>query len=180
MIAKSVRKTLATYPDAGPTAQALTHGTLEIRTPQRGEKRGQIMARRVGMHERLYARGKITDAEWNWTCRYVRETEIAAGARPGKPNIEPVDTWSGPLIYNRQCAAAGFLRRAHARITAQQRVLLIAACVECALVADLGPLIGVMRKLNEPDDKYQDRILARVHAACVQAIQYAATKNNSG
>lgn len=174
MTSKAIRKTIAHMTDIGPTPQALTHGALEIKPLQRGDKRGTIMARRVGMHERLYARGKLNDAEWSWVCRYVRETEIAAGARLGRPEGEPAESWSGPMIYNRQCAAIGFLRRSHARITAQQRGLLIAACVECALVADLGPLIGVVRRAAELDDGYSRRAYTRVEDACVRAIKAAA------
>lgn len=177
MIAKSVRKTLLACPEQGPTIQALGHGAIEIQPLKRGEKRGAIMARRVGMHERLYARGKISDAAWNWACRYVVETEIAAGARPGKPEAEPVDIWSGPMIYNRQCAAAGFLRRAHERISYSERLVLVAACVECLVVAELGVLLGLPARVEETPTEHTNRISTRVSTACVRIIQQASGKN---
>lgn len=174
MISKSIRNALLANPEEGPTLQALSHGAVEVRPLERRLKRGPIMAKRVGIHERLYARGKITDAEWNWACRYVKESEIAAGARLGKPEVETGEVWNGPLIYNRQCAAAGFLRRAHERITYQERLVLIAACVDCVVVADLGLLLGLARKADEPNDKYEDRISSRVQAACIRLIQQSA------
>lgn len=177
MISKAVRKTLYQTPDSGPTLHALTHGAIEIKPLRRGDKRGTIMARRVGMHERLYARGKITDAEWNWICRYVRETEIAAGARPGKPEIEPSQPWSGPMIYNRQCAAIGFLRRAHERISLEERRVLIAACVECVVVVELAPLLGLPARVDEADEAYRARVGGRVQMACARIIRQAATGN---
>lgn len=177
MIAKSIRKALAAQPEAGPTIEALSHGAIEIRPLARGGKRGVVMARRVGMHERLYARGKITDADWNWACRYVVETEIAAGARPGKPALEPVDSWSGPMIYNRQCAANGFLRRAHERISYQDRLVLVAACVECLVVADLGKLLGLPARAEETATDHTNRISTRVSTACTRIIQQASQKN---
>lgn len=178
MTSKAIRKTIAHMTDIGPTPQALTHGALEIKPLQRGDKRGTIMARRVGMHERLYARGKLTDAEWNWACRYARETEIAMGARPGKPEIEPSQPWAGPLIYNRQCAALGFLRRAHARISAQDRLVLVAACVECVVVVELAPLLGLPARTDETDEAYRARVGARVQTACARIIRQAATGNS--
>lgn len=176
-MSKAIRKTIEQIYDAGPTPQALSHGALEIKPLQRGDKRGTIMARRVGMHERLYARDKITDAEWNWACRYARETEIAMGARLGKPDIEPSQAWSGPLIYNRQCAALGFLRRAHARISAQDRQVLIAACVECVVVVDLASLLGLPARANEADEAYRARVSGRVQTACTRIIRQAAAGN---
>ena len=170
-----MRKTLQQAPDNGPTLQALTHGAIEIKPLRRGDKRGTIMARRVGMHERLYARGKITDAEWNWVCRYIRESEIAIGARPGKPEIEPSQPWAGPLIYNRQCAAIGFLRRAHARLSVQERQVLIAACVECVVVIELAPLVGLQARADEADEAYRARVGNRVQTACARIIRQAAT-----
>lgn len=170
MISKNMRQCLRANPDAGPTLQSLSHGAIEIKMPQ---KRGPIMARRVGMHERLYARGKLTDAEWNWACRYVNETEIAAGARPGKPEIEPVDVWNGPLIYNRQCAAVGFLRRAHQHITELERLVLIAACVEALVVAELGLLMGLGPREDEDATAHTNRISTRVNTACTRIIKVA-------
>ena len=169
MISKLVQKSVARYPDEGPTLHALTHGHVEVRVQQRGP----IHARRVGLHTRLHARGKLTDAEWVWAARYVDEYEIAAGGRPGRPDSEPADPYRGPLIYNRQCAAAAFLARADARITWAERRVLIAACVECAVVVDLGPMLGLWRKQGEADDRYEDRIKNRVVAECVRIIRQA-------
>lgn len=170
MISKTVRMALRACPQEGPTLEALTHGAVEIRPLQKGNKRGLVMARRVGIHERLYARGKITDAQWNWVCRYVMESEIAAGARPGKPEVEPVEAWNGPLIYNRQCAAAGFLRRAHERISYQERLVLIAACIECVTVSALGPMLGMERREAEDNEVFRKRIDAAVRMACARII----------
>lgn len=175
MISRIVQERLRANPDMGPTLQSLRHGSVEIKTIL---KRGPVMARRVGMHERLYARGKLTDAEWNWACRYVKETEIAAGARPGKPEIEPVDVWSGPMIYNRQCAAVGFLRRAHERINAQERLVLIAACVEALVVAELGVLLGLPPREEEDATAYTNRVSGRVNIACARIIKLASAQKN--
>lgn len=178
MISKAIRKAYQQSSDNGPTLQALTHGAIEIKPLRRGDKRGTIMARRVGMHERLYARGKITDAEWNWVCRYVRESEIAIGARPGKPDIEPSQPWAGPLIYNRQCAAIGFLRRAHARLSVQDRRVLVAACLECVVVVELAPLLGLPARPDEVDEAYRARVGSRVQMACARIIRQAADGNS--
>lgn len=177
MIAKSVRNALRVNPQEGPTLQALGHGAIEIRPITRVDKRTNVMARRVGMHERLYARGKITDAEWNWACRYVVETEIAAGARPGKPEMEPANAWSGPMIYNRQCAANGFLRKAHERISYQDRIVLVAACVECVVVAEIGTLLGLHARPNETATEHTNRISTRVNLACTRIIQQASQRH---
>lgn len=165
-ITKSIRQAVAAQSYTGPTLEALNRGGVEVRT----DARRAVYAKRVGLHDRLYARGKLTDAEWNWACRYVRETEIAAGARLGRPGVEPVDVWSGPLIYNRQCAAAGFLRRAHERISAQERLVLVAACVECATIADIAPLLGLARKAAETDEAFRKRTTGLVEGACARII----------
>lgn len=171
MISKNIRKILLNNTDEGPTRQSLTHGSIDFKITS---KRGPIMARKVGMHERLYARGKITDAEWNWACRYVVETEIAAGARLGRPECEPAEPWAGPLIYNRQCAAARFLRRAHQALNDQDKDVLIAACVDCLVLAQLGVLLTLYPKPHEDQTAYTNRISTRVNAACVRIIQQAA------
>lgn len=175
MISKQIKHAILANPQDGPTPQALTHGSLEIKV---SHKRGPIMARKVAMHERLYARGKIDDAQWNWACRYVRETEIAAGARPGRPEFESAQAWAGPLIYNRQCAAAGFLRRAHERISYAQRLVLIAACVECLLIADLAALLGLAQREGEEASAYINRISARVNTACASIIKLASAQKD--
>lgn len=172
-LSKMVKKTEpCTGFEEGPTAAILTHGEVEINLPKVG-RRGPIIAKRVGLHDRLYARGKLTDADWDWARRYVREYEIASGGRPDRPECESGEPYHGPLIYNRQCAAVGFLRRAHERITAQERLVLIAACVECALVVDLGPLLGLRPKSGEPDVNYVRRVESRVNSACVRIIRQA-------
>lgn len=176
MISQHIKKAILENPDHGPTLQSLSHGAVEIRQAQ---KRGPILARKLGLHERLYARAKITDAEWNWACRYVRETEIAAGARLGRPEFEPAEQWAGPLIYNRQCAASGFLRRAHERITYQDRLILIAACVECCVMADISALMGLHPRPEEAQTAYINRISARVNANVVRIIQAAAGQKKS-
>lgn len=152
-----------------PTAETLQHGVVEVRTALNRT----VYAKRVGLHDRLYARGKLTDAEWSWACRYVREYEIAAGARLGAPEIEPSTTYCGPLIYNRQCAAAGFLRRAHERIAAQERLVLVASCVECATMVTVGQLMRLAQKPNETERSYANRISSRVETLCARAIGQA-------
>lgn len=168
-ITKNIRRLIAAASYAGPTPEVIWRGTVDVRA----DAARTVYAKRVGLHDRLHARGRLTDAEWAWACRYVREYEIASGGRPDRPDCEAGEPYHGPLIYNRQCAAIGFLRRTHERITAQERLVLIAACVECAVVVDLGPLLGLRRKEGELDDAYKDRIKNRVAETCVRIIRQA-------
>lgn len=173
MVAKKMRATRRQPPDVGATTEALNHGAIEIGPLLKGPYRATMVARRVGLHERLYARGKITDSQWNWVCRYVVETEVAAGARLGKPELEPVDAWSGPLIYNRQCAAVAFLRRAHERLTGQERQVLIAACVDCETISEIGLIMGLEWKEDEDAEAFRKRIDGFVRVVCVRIISTA-------
>lgn len=173
MVVKKKRVARCQPPDVGATSEALTHGTIKIGPLLKDPLRASLVARRVGLHERLYARGKITDSQWNWVCRYVVETEVAAGARLGKPELEPAEAWSGPLIYNRQCAAVAFLRRAHERLSGQERQVLIAACVDCETISELGLMMGLEWREDENAEAFRKRVEGFVRIVCVRIIATA-------
>lgn len=156
--------------DLDPTPSNLTHGAVEWIAPPRYERR-EPTARHVGLHRSLADGGRITRAQYEWVERYVAETEIAAGAKLGKPEMERVDEWQGPKIYDRRTAAVGWLRLAHGKLKPRQRTLLDAACVHCYRVCDVAVAVGILPRDDETMGAFTNRVLARIHRFTVIAIE---------
>lgn len=140
---------------------------------------GEPVPRRVGLHDRLVDQGKINAAQWEWACRYVRESEIIEGGRDGKSDRERVDEGLSEPIYDRQTAAAGFLRLSHGRMTLAQRELMQAACVMAYRIYDIAMLMGLEQRGGTAAGKEQieaismftRRVAGRVTRAVVKCIE---------
>lgn len=164
---RQAMNTAQTHEPLGPTPQSLTHAHVEYQKPLRYE-RGEPVARLVGMHDRLVDADRITEPQWLWATRYVRETEILAGGREGKSDTERVDECSEP-VYDRATAAAQFLRLAHKRMTPDQKALMISACVMAHRVAD----VAVVMRIYPDDDETMRGFTERVKRAVTNAVQTA-------
>lgn len=158
---------------APPNPEALTHSSIEWIKAKTYERAAPV-ARRTGLHVALARTGALDGAEYLWVERYVAETEILAGGRLGKPDIERVDEWPGPRVYNRTAAAAGWLRIAHGRMSRSDRDLIEASCVKCYRVCDVAVMIGHLPDDDETMENFRKRIDPLVRQAVACAVRRGA------
>jgi hypothetical protein len=176
---KAKRRT-APHPgaDIAPTQEIMAKHEVAMIEPSRFTTDIPV-PRIVGVHDLLSKSRRISDAQWTWADRYCREIEVLEGGRDGAALTAGASDRSEP-IYDRGTAAAQFVRRAHDRMDADQRGLMMAACVMALSVVSVAEkVLGVARKeyggdlgakARESDAAFDKRVRERVYREVRRAI----------